>query len=84
LCITGRRTVRFAFGGCENAGRQRRITGALRAVRQARIAIVFVTGYFGELLQEVRDNSPYDEVLPKPFQLNELVEVVNWPPPINE
>ncbi|MDP7393257.1 MAG: hypothetical protein QGH07_15665 [Alphaproteobacteria bacterium] len=53
-------------------------------MRQARIAIVFVTGYFGELLQEVRDNSPYDEVLPKPFQLNELVEVVNWPPPINE
>ena len=50
----------------------------------SRIAIVFVTGYVGELLQEVRDNSPYDEVLPKPFQLNELVEVVNWPPPINE
>ena len=48
------------------------------------IAIVFVTGYVGELLQEVRDNSPYDEVLPKPFQLNELVEVVNWPPPTNE
>ena len=48
------------------------------------IAIVFVTGYVGELLQEVRDNSPYDEVLPKPFQLNGLVEVVNWPPPINE
>lgn len=48
------------------------------------LLIVFVTGYVGELLQEVRDNSPSDEVLPKPFQLNELVEVVNWPPPINE
>ncbi|MEC8172929.1 MAG: hypothetical protein VX090_06065 [Pseudomonadota bacterium] len=49
-------------------------------MRQARIAIVFVTGYVGKLLQEVRDNSPYDEVLPKRFQLNELVEVVNWAP----
>ena len=48
------------------------------------LPIVFVTGYVGEVLQEVRNNSRYDEVLPKPFQLNELVEVVNWPPPINE
>ena len=41
------------------------------------LPIVFVTGYVGEVLQEVRDNSRYDEVLPKPFQLNELVEVVD-------
>ena len=41
------------------------------------IVIVFVTGYVGELLQEVRDNSRYDEVRPKLFQLTELVEVVD-------
>ena len=48
------------------------------------LLIVFVTGYVGEVLQEVRDNSRYDEVLLKPFQLNELVEVFNWRPPIND
>ena len=48
------------------------------------LLIVFVTGYVGEVLQEVRDNSRYDRVLPKTFQLNELVAVVNWLPPINE
>ena len=50
-----------------------------RCVRRDKpgLPIVFVTGYVGEVLQEVRDNSRYDEVLPKPFQLNELVEVVD-------
>ena len=41
------------------------------------LPIVFVTGYVGEVLQEIWDNSRYDEVLPKLFQLNELVEVVD-------
>ena len=50
-----------------------------RCARRAHpgVPIVFVTGFAGELLSEFDFDRDRMEVLPKPFQLNELVSVVD-------